>query len=107
MREATQQLFAPIMMNDRLAHHGAQARHPVREPSGNGAAMQREIRASTSAGHASSLFFVHETFYHAQRPARKAPPLAQTRGLVAPPRDPHVIALATIVEGRDGHAEFV
>jgi hypothetical protein len=50
VREPAQQLVAPVMVHDRLAHHGAEPRHARAEPGRHAAAMQREVGASGSAG---------------------------------------------------------
>ena len=57
MRQAAQQLVAAVLMDDRLADHRAQPRHAVREPRRHPPAMQRQIGASCSTGHAWSISF--------------------------------------------------
>ena len=54
MSEATQQLVAAVSMDDRLADDSAEPGHAVRKPQRHPAAMQRQIGASCSSGHASS-----------------------------------------------------
>src|SRR5580698_801734 len=52
MSEAAQQLVAAVSVDDRLADDGAEPGHAVREPQGHSSAMQRQIGASCSSGHA-------------------------------------------------------
>jgi hypothetical protein len=46
--QAAQQFSATIVMDDRLAHHRAKARHAITEPFGHATAMQWEISTSRS-----------------------------------------------------------
>jgi hypothetical protein len=55
MGEATQQLVAPVVEDDRLAHHGAEARHAHRQPLGDLPAVQRQVSAPSPASHQSSI----------------------------------------------------
>jgi hypothetical protein len=50
MRQAAQQLVAPVMVDDRLADHRAEPRHPIGQPSRDVAAMQWRIGAAGFAG---------------------------------------------------------
>ncbi len=54
MRKAAQQLVAAVRVDDRLGDDGSEPGHPVREPRGHPPAMQRQIGASCSSGHALS-----------------------------------------------------
>jgi hypothetical protein len=49
--QAAQELVAPIMMDDRLADHRAEPRHPIGQPFWDVAAVQWEISASGFASH--------------------------------------------------------
>jgi hypothetical protein len=51
MRQAAQQLVAPVMVDDRLADHRAEPRHPIGQPLWDVAAMQRQIGASGFVSH--------------------------------------------------------
>ena len=51
LRQAAQQLVTPVVMDDGLAHHRAEAGHAIGEPSRHLPAMQRQIGASSPAGH--------------------------------------------------------
>ena len=46
-----QQLVAAIFMDDRLADHGAQARHALAKPFRHAAAVKRQIGAAGALGH--------------------------------------------------------
>jgi hypothetical protein len=54
MSEATQQLVAAIGVDDRLADDGSESGHAVREPQRHPPAVQRQVGASCSTGHALS-----------------------------------------------------
>jgi hypothetical protein len=43
--------------DDRLAHHGAEARHAHRQPLGDLPAVQRQVSAPSPASHQSSISF--------------------------------------------------
>jgi len=45
--DAPQQLVAPVVMNDRLANHRAEAAHSLRGPLRHLSAMERQIGASS------------------------------------------------------------
>src|SRR5438067_7931359 len=49
-----QQLIAPVVMDNCLADHRAQAGHPVREPFRDMSAVQRKIGSPSSSSHQSS-----------------------------------------------------
>src|SRR5437667_12494594 len=49
-----QQLVAPVMMDDSLADHRAQAGHSIREPFWDTSAVQRKIGSPSSSSHQSS-----------------------------------------------------
>jgi hypothetical protein len=49
--EAAQQLLAPVMVDDGLAHDRAEPGHPVGELLGDAATMQRQIGASRPSSH--------------------------------------------------------
>jgi hypothetical protein len=51
VREAAQQLLAPMVMDDRFADHSAEASHSVGEPSWDLTAMQRQVRTARSLSH--------------------------------------------------------
>src|SRR5690242_16338194 len=51
MRQATQQLVAPVVMDDRLADHRAEPAHALAQPRRHAAAMQREVSASGAMYH--------------------------------------------------------
>jgi hypothetical protein len=53
MRKTPQQLVATVVMDDRLAHHSAQARHALRQPRRDASAMERQVGAACalSQGH--------------------------------------------------------
>jgi hypothetical protein len=52
MSEAAQQLVAAVMVDDRLGDDRAEAGHAVRQPQRHAPAVQRQIGASGSMGHA-------------------------------------------------------
>ena len=56
MGKATQQFVAPVMVHDRFADYGAEPRHPVGEPFGHVAAVQRQVGASGSSALGHFLF---------------------------------------------------
>src|SRR5438552_12248377 len=49
--EASQQLVAPVVMDDGLADHRAEAGHPVRQPFWHMPTVQRQISGSGSTSH--------------------------------------------------------
>lgn len=51
MRKPPQQFIAPIGVHDRLAHHRAQARHPLTQPARYAPAMQRKIGTAAAPAH--------------------------------------------------------
>jgi hypothetical protein len=53
--ETAQQFVTAVMMDYRLADHRPEASHPVSEPPGNLAAMQRQVGGSSPLGHQSSV----------------------------------------------------
>jgi len=53
VRQAAQQLLAPIVMDDRFADHSAEASHSVGEPSWDLTAMQRQVGAASPLSHRS------------------------------------------------------
>ncbi|MDB6166637.1 MAG: hypothetical protein JWQ83_1777 [Lacunisphaera sp.] len=55
MRQPGQQFFAPVMVDDGLADHGAERRHAVGQPLRDAAAMQGKVRAAAAAGHLISV----------------------------------------------------
>src|ERR1700722_13471480 len=55
MREPPQQLVAPVVMPDRLADDGAEPAHALAEPCRHAAAVQRQVGASGSVGHANAF----------------------------------------------------
>ena len=57
MSKPTQQLVAAIRVDDRLADDRAEPGHAVREPQRHPPAVQRQIGASCSSGHAWSISF--------------------------------------------------
>src|SRR3984957_3287495 len=63
MGEATQQLVAAVSVDDRLADDGSEPGHAVREPQRRPPAVQRQIGASCSSGHA----VFRDSLYEAQR----------------------------------------
>src|SRR3954453_783315 len=52
--QPAQQLVAPVMQDNGLAHNRGEAGHPVREPLRHSPAMQGKVGASGSSGHGSS-----------------------------------------------------
>ena len=55
MSETAQQLIAPVMVHDRLTHHGTETGHAIRKPARHASAMKREEGTSRSARHRISL----------------------------------------------------
>src|SRR5215207_11094640 len=53
MRQPAQELVAAIVMDDRLADHGAQPRHALGKPRRHPARMQRQVGATGSLSHGS------------------------------------------------------
>src|SRR5215216_2825227 len=53
MGQAAQELVAAVVMDDRLADHGAEPRHALGKPWRNPAPMQRQVGASGSLSHGS------------------------------------------------------
>jgi hypothetical protein len=51
MRQAAQQFIAPVMVDDRLANHCAEPRHPIGQPFRDVAAVQWKIGAAGSKSH--------------------------------------------------------
>src|SRR3954465_11062596 len=51
MREAPQEIVAPIVMYDRLRDHRAEPRHARSQPWRHTAAMKRQVGASAASGH--------------------------------------------------------
>jgi hypothetical protein len=51
MRQAAQQLVAPVVVDDRIADHRAEPRHRIGQPFRDMAAMQWQIGASGFASH--------------------------------------------------------
>src|SRR5690606_6056872 len=55
MREPAQQLFAAVMMDDRLDDHAPERGHAGREPLRNAPAVQGKIGAAGTLGHGRSM----------------------------------------------------
>src|SRR6516164_3326118 len=51
VRQPAQQFVTSVMVDDRLADHGAEPRHPIGQPFRDVAAMQWKIGASGFVGH--------------------------------------------------------
>jgi hypothetical protein len=55
MSKTAQQLIAPVMVHDRLTHHGTETGHAIRKPARDASAMKRKDGTSRSARHRISL----------------------------------------------------
>jgi hypothetical protein len=55
MSKTAQQLIAPVMVDDRLTHHGTEPGHAIRKPGRYASTMKRKEGASRSADQRISL----------------------------------------------------